>query len=445
MTEREVWDFFMTYDRFGEYVISINDHDELAKEDVRLVMDSVNLDVKIRAAKSAGEDTANLEAKRAALLQTLTRNAACYLCETYQDDDNELEERQQYLKQLEILDRKSIRWFRLWLFPEDEETIRVEVNFYNDGHVSSVRFNSKKADMDEGQLQHVEKLVRACNTVSWRDAYGNIFSAESYHGGFTEEWKVATCIRLDQDASAAGKCRIHETNGYGKDYPPEWHHLMSLVRFLYKHTDNLMQLPEIEGIKGKEAIDISESEKLVFHKAFTCSMPYPSRMQTRGEYTAVPLKVPYAARCRNPSLCPWDNPNCLSCGEFSNEKIGFTTDLDPHATGFAIMRGRTLVFIYLGGSYEDASRLLKEMPQIETGFTPGIPTEREAMQKIAMVLTGAALFNWQVKDVPYAYTGHQEGIWSEGQAYLTKDEQLNYFWTGCNSDVFMPRFSQVGT
>lgn len=448
----ELFHEMMSHDRWGEFWVDPYDEGRLEDGTPLIFLSRImELDASARDAKRKNKDTSCYDRRRLELLAGLSREAVCYLCAAYEttEDETPLDEREIYCRQLEVLDGRRVSGVRVTFAPgRPREEFSVDFSITSD-HITCIaaRYTldglEKKENLklDFEDLREVEDLLYQCAFLEWRETYGNAYEANE-----GERWvvRVRSDVGIDPGDGHA-ITRLHWSCGYGEARPRQWVLLVMLIRRLRRAKGGLGRMPDFyfAQYEDKDPVDFKAAERLAFHTAFECGLCKDSAIRTEGDYTVVALSAKDAAELSHPELS-FARHFAENRAAYGQSKYGFGMDLPEDATGFAIMKGRTLAFVYLGGSHADAVRLLHEMPDLKLRFSKGVPTAEEAMRKIATLFSGLALFNLADKSVPYAYTGHQAGVIPCGEAYLTSDRRLDYVYVGCNGDEFLPRFSQIG-
>ena len=445
--DEEIANAMMHHDRWAEFYTNLNDEDEFeggtTGKEVRYVME---LDMAERKAKKAKKDTAPYDEKRNSTISGFSRDAICFLCAAYdyQEDEEPLYERDIYLRQLDLIDKRVFGG--LWVsFNPNNQRKRFDLELQMKSGIITEAIARYCLD-DQNIEQHIklsDKLQETiqeeflnCDFISWHSQYGNP------HAECTpEDWLVRVRYGVAYYPGNVPGFKVHHSQGYENARPRAWHHLAAILRALHKAPDGPDFIPDLcTNNAGGEVIPTYVAERLAFHAAFACAIPYGAELPQKNETTIVPLAAQESARKPNPDLALFSDTELKHF--FKGEIMFSQTKLSQEATGFAVFRGKTLCFIFLCGTHEDAERILHRMPTPEVRFHAGQVNAESAMQKIAMILSGTALFNEQ-DNPPYAYFGHQAGIITKSEAFLTKDRKLDYMYLLCNSDEFLPRFVQT--
>ena len=448
--DEEIADAMMHHDRWAEFYTNLNDEDEFeggtTGKEVRYVME---LDMAAREAKKAKKDIAPYDEKRRSTINGFSRDAICFLCAAYDymEDEEPLYERDIYLRQLDLIDKRVFGGLRLALYPHDQEK-RFDLELRMKSGMATEAIAKYRLDgqnivrhiklADELQETVQEEFLN-CDFISWHTQYGNPHKENA-----PEEWTTQVKYGVAYSPEGIPSLKFHRSQGYANERPRAWHHLAAILRALRRVPDGIDFIPDLcKTNAGGEVIPLEEAEMLAFHAAFQCNIPFSAEIQQSGDLTVVPLEAQNATRMRHPGIIPFSG--FKQTPFFSETPACTQINLHERATGFAIFKGVTLCVIFLCGTHEDAEQVLHAMHVPNVRFHTGQVNPESAMQKIAMVLSGTALFNYEHKDPPYAYFGHQSGIHTQSEAFLTKDLKLDYIYLLCNSDEFMPRFVQTWT
>lgn len=445
MDRAEIHDFLMGHHNYAERYPYISSLDKNPDKSLAKIQEVLDLDLGIREARESKTDCAALESKRLTLLSGLDRDELTYLCDAYHAVEGEepLEEYEFYLHRLAMTDLRLLTSVKIEFTQKTGTALDIAIKL-RERQLVSLEINGTVIDITETDPDLIVRELELCNFAAWAPEYG---SADDSGVVGDVEWSVRTKYVIDSMPDGHRKLKIFRSDGYGPlegysfSYPLEWHHLMKLLRYLHSLPNGIVKLPDVTGIEGAGWEELEAAQRIAFHSAFACAIPHGAALPQKDDVTIVPLTAQESARKPNPDLVLF---NDSELNPFFKGKILFSqTKLDREATGFAVFRGKTLCFIFLCGTHEDAERILHKIPTPEVRFHAGIVDADSAMQKIAMVLAGTALFNYKQDDPPYAYFGHQPGVFTKSEAFLTKDLKLDYMYLLCNSDEFMPRFVQT--
>ena len=445
MDRAEIHDFLMGHHNYAERHPYISSLDKNPDKSLAKIQEILDLDLDIREAGELKTDCFTLESKRLTLLSGLDRDELTYLCDTYHAVEGEepLEEYEFYLHRLAMIDLRLLTSVKIEFTQKAGAALDIAIKL-RERQLVSLEINGSAIDIEKADKDLIVRELELCNFAAWAPEYG---SADDSGVVGDVEWSVRTRYVIDSTPDGHRKLKIFRSDGYGPlegysfSYPLEWHHLMKLLRYLHSLPNGIVKLPDVTGIRGAGWEELQAIQRTAFHAAFVCTIPYGAELPQKNETTIVPLTAQESARKPNPDLKLFDDGKLNPF--FKGEIMFSQTKLNREATGFAVFRGKTLCFIFLCGTHEDAERILHRMPTPEVRFHAGIVDADLAMQKIAMVLAGTALFNYKQDDPPYAYFGHQPGVFTKSEAFLTKDLKLNYMYLLCNSDEFLCRFVQT--
>ncbi len=447
MTHDEIEAFFMSHHQYATYVSQIDELSEMDWRTQQSVESLLSMDKSIREAESQSLDATALLAKRIAKVKLLDRDALSYLCAIYHaaPEEEPLKEYDFYSEWLSYKDRKKINFLRINL-DKNQNSIMLCFYFDLDGRVSriesrygtKVRKDSKTDGLDWAKI---DDLIYLCDFTESRLSYGNPYDCCDSQCN-NANWTVFVKFPISHEADGTWRLALKRSEGFGVEVPAQWCHVEALVRELYRKRC-LLKMPEMP----QSFVDCCNQKAqllLAFHKAFWCNAT-GEHIRWKGDYGVLQLHAGKDTGIEHPEIKirekEWYGvPPAYSFGEGNAD---LPASEEGSATGFAIFKGTTLVFIFLGCSNKDVVRLLRRFPVVETEFTRGKLSLDQAMQKVKMVLSTTALFVHKVSRPTHAIFGHQPGIPGAGCAYLKRDLSLDYMMLPCNSDGFDPRFVQT--